>query len=88
MIKLLFTVCHVIIASHAPNPSAIYWHESAHCWGWTHGAVEAPISLNYQAPTPPVFYDLLGAYPKMEVEYVTIREAKRRCHGHWGCMSK
>lgn len=78
--------CVIVFAKDQPSWKEIYWHEMAHCNGWTHPEKAPPKNgENYQSYVPPKRYVHL---PSIEVETraVTTAEAKKLCDGHWGCQ--
>lgn len=83
----LLKACTIIVATSSPNPAEIVKHEMAHCWGWVHHEhASAPKDRNYRSHEIPARYLRKGEYPKAEVYFVTMPEAKKFCSGHWGCM--
>lgn len=89
VLALALPLCTINVASDAPNPAAILAHEYAHCWGWHHAETDAPQSMNYQAPSPSLYWRLKGEYPAItggKPHFAPMREIKRLCSGHWGCM--
>ena len=85
MISLL-KACTIIVAANAPHPAEIVKHEMAHCWGWVHPERAASDNRNYRAYEVPLRYRIKGEYPSATVYFVTMKEAKKLCDGHWGCQ--
>lgn len=91
-LAILLPLCSFAVATDAPNPDAVYRHETAHCYGWTHPdhAFHGVMNDSYRAPEPPLRYRLLGAYPpsRLTVYFDTGRNVARLyCNGNaYGCQ--
>lgn len=86
MLNLLAATCVIVFAADQPSWKEIYWHEMAHCNGWTHPEKAAPKrGENYQAYTPPSRYVHIPDMP-VETRAVSTTQAKKLCDGHWGCQ--
>lgn len=69
------------------NASEKFWHEQAHCWGWTHPTKLSAFGKAYQVPRE---YRTKGAYPNWTSpcgkRACTVKRAKALCGGHYGCQ--
>lgn len=97
MLNLLaaLPMCYFVVATDAPNPEAIYKHETWHCWGWTHPVhgVASHFDPKMRAPIAPWHYRIKGEYPNKEVRYDIGRNVAKLCNGNvygcqWGGLSK
>lgn len=86
-------VCNVVVATDAPNPTAVVQHEMAHCWGWKHPKVKhqnAQLTSSYRSFVPPFRYRLLGMYPNMGdgIRFELSKDVLRLCDGGsaYGCQ--
>lgn len=91
MLSLLaaLPMCYVVIATDAPNPSAIAIHENAHCWGWTHPDAHSTPGFNttFRAPMPSLFWRLKGEYPNKVTYFYRHKKVRKLCDGNpYGCM--
>lgn len=85
----LLPVCYFVVATDAPNPSAIFVHEQAHCWGWVHAEnLGTRLTKSYKAHMPTGRW--LKPYPKdrLEVYYDTMRNVRKTCGSNepFGCQ--
>lgn len=85
-------LCTFVVATDAPNPVAIYHHETWHCWGWTHsvsankGATDH-FDTKMRAPIAPWYYRMKGEYPNKIVYYMLGRDVAKQCDGNvYGCQ--
>lgn len=83
----LLKVC-VIVYSAGTNGdwSEKYWHEMAHCNGWEHAEKTSTFGAAYQIPKK---YQYVYSGPiktPCGERGCTVREAKKLCGGHFGCM--
>lgn len=90
-LAILLPLCTIAVAKDAPNPQAVFAHEMAHCWGWTHAdhGVSATMNKSYQAPKPSLPWRLLGDYPNTHAyRFDTGRTVARLyCDGNaYGCQ--
>jgi len=81
-------MCHFVVATDAPNPTAIYIHEQAHCWGWWHPEHVGPRSKGYRAYMPHGKY--LKTYPRkrLVVQFELMRDVPAICGAdeQYGCQ--
>lgn len=70
-------LCHVVVATDAPNPEAIAIHENAHCWGWVHPEHVGTRSKGYKAFMPPAKFK--KPYPNIEVQFWTMNDVRKVC---------
>lgn len=94
-------MCYFVVATDAPNPEAIYKHETWHCWGWTHSIMSANkgptdhFDAKMRAPIAPWYYRIKGEYPEKSrtVYYDIGSNVAKLCNGNvygcqWGGLSK
>lgn len=83
-------MCYFVVATDAPNPTAIFKHEEAHCWGWSHAPHEGPRAPGYQAYKVPRGYRAKPPYPRgrLVVEFMTMEEVRKVCgpNAQFGCQ--
>lgn len=81
-------ICYFVVATDAPNPEAIYIHEQAHCWGWSHKVHNGERSHNYKAEMPRGKW--LKPYPikRLRVRYELMRDVPAVCGANeqFGCQ--
>lgn len=94
MLNLLaaLPICYFVVATDAPNPEAVYKHETWHCWGWTHsvhankGATDH-FDKKMRAPIAPWRYRLKGEYPNRIVRFELGKDVAKLCDGNvYGCQ--
>lgn len=88
-------ICFFVVATDAPNPEAIFIHEQAHCWGWSHAPHDGRrIAKTYRAHMPTGKW--LRPYPRarLSVQYERMADVSAIC-GHnerfgcqWGGLGK
>lgn len=87
-LAVLLPMCHFVVATDAPNPTAIFIHEQAHCWGWVHPEnVGTRATKTYKAYMPHGKW--LKPYPvdKLDVKYERMRDVAKLCDGdQFGCQ--
>jgi hypothetical protein len=69
------------------NASEKFWHEQAHCWGWSHPTKASTFGAAYKVPSR---YRLKGEFPgwisPCGKSACTVQKAKSLCNGHFGCQ--
>lgn len=94
-LAVLLPICHFVVATDAPNPTAIFIHEQAHCWGWTHEDHDGRrLTKSYKAHMPTGKW--LKPYPaaRLDVQYERMRDVPAICGSHeqfgcqWGGLQK
>lgn len=88
VLATLVPMCFFAVATDAPNPQAIYIHEQAHCWGWTHPVHSGKRGTGYQAFMPPARYRKPYPASRLVVQFDTMERIKRICGSNeqFGCQ--
>jgi hypothetical protein len=63
-----------------------YWHEMAHCNGWSHPAKGSMFGAAYKPPKRYLFVYPGPISSPCGESACTVRQAKRLCDGHFGCQ--
>lgn len=89
VLATLLPLCTFVVATDAPNPTAIYLHETWHCWGWTHPVhgIAKHFSTTYRAAIAPPYYRNKGEYPNKLVYFELGKDVAKLCDGNvYGCF--
>lgn len=91
MLTLLTTLapmCYFVVATDAPNPNAIFIHEQAHCWGWSHPEHNGARGKGYKAHMPPAKFKKPYPRGRVEVQFETMAVVRTICGANepFGCQ--
>lgn len=79
VLAVALPMCYTVVATDAPNPTAIAIHEEAHCWGFTHPPFTGKRTKDYQAVVPPKRYQKPYPVDRLVVRFEPMSVVETIC---------